>query len=202
MKNMSLTTGRQSQKRKTRQKLLETAQGLLSKGLSFTLEDVAQHSNTSRATVYRYFSNIDILCSEAGIDIHTKSPETLVHESKHLSVIDQILFIQDYYNQLAIDNEPAFRKYLSVYLKEDFSSSQKSLRGARRTAALELALEPYKNQLGEDFQNIITSVTVLMGIEPMITAKDVCKLKSKPAKQSLAWALKTLLENFDLKNLK
>lgn len=202
MNNMSLTTGRQSQKKKTRQKLLETAQELLSKGLSFTLEDVAQHSNTSRATVYRYFSNIDILCSEAGIDIHTKSPEILIQESKHLSVLEQILFIQDYYNQLSLDNEPGFRKYLSIYLKEEISVSKKSVRGARRTATLELALKPYKKQLGNDYQNIITSATVLMGIEPMITTKDVCKLKNKSAKQSLAWALKTLLENYGLKNLK
>ena len=73
MNNFSLNTGRQSQKKKTRQNILETTQKLLSKGQKFTLEDVAKHSNTSRATVYRYFSNIDILCSEASIDINTKS---------------------------------------------------------------------------------------------------------------------------------
>jgi hypothetical protein len=198
MNNISLSTGRQSQKRQTRQKLLRTAQILLAKGQPFTLEDVAKQSNTSRATVYRYFSNIDILCSEAGIDINTKSPETLVEESKHLTLIDQILFIQDYYNQLSLDNEAAFRKYLSVYLKEDFLTLQKSVRGARRTTTLELALKPYKKQLGKDYQNIITSSTILMGIEPMITAKDVCKLKNDKVKKSLSWALKTILNNYDI----
>ncbi|WP_250433725.1 TetR/AcrR family transcriptional regulator [Hanstruepera flava] len=200
MKNISLDTGRKTQKKKTRQKLLETTQKLLSTGKSFTLEDVAKHSKTSRATVYRYFSNIDILCSEAGIDINTKSPESLVEACKDLPIIDQILFIQDYYNRLSINNEAAFRKYLSVYLKEDFSVSKKSVRGARRTATLKLALQPYKSQLGENYQNIIASATALMGIEPMITAKDVCKLNNTQAQKSLSWALKTLLQNCGLKN--
>lgn len=201
MNNFSLNTGRQSQKKKTRQNILETTQKLLSKGQKFTLEDVAKHSNTSRATVYRYFSNIDILCSEASIDINTKSPETLFEECKHLPLTNQILYIQDYYNQLSIDNEVAFRKYLSIYLKEDFSDTKKSIRGARRTAALELVLSPYKKQLGKDYKNLIVSATTLMGIESLITTKDVCLLKNSTAKKTLCWALETLLKNFDLKKL-
>ena len=200
MKNMSLDTGRKTQKKKTRQKLLETTQKLLSTGKSFNLEDVAKHSNTSRATVYRYFSNIDILCSEAGIDIKTKTPESLVEECKDLPIIEQILFIQEYYNQLTINNEGAFRKYLSVYLKEDYSDTKKSVRGARRTATLELALKPFKSKLGKNYQNLIATATALMGIEPMITSKDVCNFDNNQAKKSLTWALKTILENCNLKN--
>ena len=201
MNKFSLETGRQSQKKKTRQHILEATQKLLSEGGSFSLEDVAKYSETSRATVYRYFSNIDILCSEAAIDLNTKSPETLLNECRELSLTDQILYLQNYFNELTIENEAAFRKYLSVYLKEDFSANKKSVRGARRTAALKLVLEPYKKSLGTDYNNLIVASTALMGIEPMITAKDVCLLDNKAAKSHLKWGLKLLLKNYDLKKL-
>jgi hypothetical protein len=171
----------------------------MAKGKSYSLEDVAEHSNTSRATVYRYFSNIDILCSEAGIDINTKPPEELVEECKHLPIIEQVLYIQDYYNQLAIDNEIAFRKYLSVYLKEDYSKKKKLVRGARRTATLKLILEPYKEKMGgKNYKNLINSATSLMGIEPLITTKDVCKLSNNEAKKTLAWGLELILKGSEL----
>lgn len=198
MNTISLKSGRQSQKRKTRQNILATAQTLLSKGQSFTLEDVAKHSNTSRATVYRYFSNIDILCSEAGIDLHTKTPEELIEDSKHLPLLEQILYIQNYFNELSFKNEAAFRKYLSIYLKEDFTNNKETVRGARRTATLELVLKPYKQKLGErTYQNLVASATVLMGIEPVIITKDVVGLKNSATQKSLAWGLEMLLKGID-----
>lgn len=195
MNKFSLNTGRQTQKKKTRQKILDSAQNLMTIGKPFSLEDVAKHSNTSRATVYRYFSNIDILCSEAGIDIHTKSPEKLVEECNHLPITEQILYIQNYYNKLAIDNEAAFRKYLSIYLKEDYSNQKNSVRGARRASALILALQPFKRKISKNnYQNLIASATALMGIEPLITTKDVCKLSNNDAKSALSWGLEMLLK--------
>lgn len=195
MNKFSLNTGRQTQKKKTRQKILDSAQNLMTIGKPFSLEDVAKHSNTSRATVYRYFSNIDILCSEAGIDIHTKSPEKLVEECNHLPITEQILYIQNYYNKLAIDNEAAFRKYLSIYLKEDYSNQKNSVRGARRASALILALQPFKRKISKNnYQNLIASATALMGIEPLITTKDVCKLSNNDANSALSWGLEMLLK--------
>lgn len=198
MNTISLKSGRQSQKRKTRQNILASAQKLLSMGQPFTLEDVAKHSKTSRATVYRYFSNIDILCSEAGIDFHTKTPEELIEDSKHLSLLEQILYVQNYFNELSFNNEAAFRKYLSVYLKEDFTNKIGTVRGARRTATLELVLESYKKKLGEStYKKLIANATVLMGIEPVIITKDVVGLDNSSAKKSLAWGFEMLLKGID-----
>ncbi|MBR9913476.1 MAG: TetR/AcrR family transcriptional regulator [Algicola sp.] len=190
-KNDLLETGRKAQKKKTRKQLLQSAQDLLSLGKPFSLEDVAKHSNTSRATVYRYFSNIDVLCSEAGLDIHTKSPDTLFDEFQHLSIIERIIAIQNYYNQLALDNEMAFRTYLSVYLKDDKSAT----RGSRRVESLKLALSPVRDQIQKkEYHHLIHSATILMGIEPMIAAKDVCQLSNEKAIETLKWTLQILLE--------
>ncbi|WP_370477489.1 TetR/AcrR family transcriptional regulator [Tamlana flava] len=196
MSNISLNTGRSEQKQKTRRKILDSAKELLQKGEKMSLENVAEASKISRATIYRYFSNIDILCSEAGLDIFTHSTETIFQESKHLPIIERILYIQNYFNDLAINNEPAFRKYLSIYLDEDVSLKKESLRGSRRTAALKLALIPYKSDLDISVYNYLINVsTSLMGIEPIITTKDVCHLNNEDAKESLAWGLKIILSS-------
>ncbi|UKM65650.1 TetR/AcrR family transcriptional regulator [Flavobacteriaceae bacterium GSB9] len=196
MSNISLNTGRTKQKQKTRRKILDTTKELLKKGEKLSLEKVAKASSVSRATIYRYFSNIDILCSEAGLDMFTSSTTTIFQDIKDLPITERILYIQNYFNDLAIDNEPAFRKYLSIYLNEDVSNKKESLRGSRRTAALKLALVPYRNKLdAQTYNNLIATATSLMGIESIICAKDVCNLDNRTSKEALSWGLKTILKS-------
>ncbi|MFI1772707.1 TetR/AcrR family transcriptional regulator [Thalassobellus citreus] len=196
MSDLALNSGRKAQKEKTRLKILNTTQELLKQGQNFSLEDIAKASNISRATIYRYFSNIDILCSEASLEILTKSTENTFLETKHLPIIERILYIQDYFNELAINNEAAFRKYLSIYLKEDDSYKTQLTKSSKRMAALKLALIPYRNQIEKDVYNKLLSVsTALMGIECIITSKDICKLNNRETKASLAWGLRIILSS-------
>ena len=195
MNKLSLESGRAKQKQQTRIKILKTTQKLLQNSNPLTLEEIAQSANISRATIYRYFSNVDVLCSEASLDFNTQSPESIFSDIKNLPIVDQILYIQSYFNNLAIDNENAFRRYLSIYLKES-NSTNKSTRGSRRTAALKLALHPYKNQIDkQDYDKLIAVATTLMGIESIVTTKDVCGLSDIKSKDSLHWGLKTILES-------
>ncbi|WNH08553.1 TetR/AcrR family transcriptional regulator [Thalassobellus suaedae] len=196
MGSVSLNSGRKVQKQKTRLKILNTTQELLKQNQNLSLEDVANASNISRATIYRYFSNIDLLCSEASLAILTNSTENTFLESQHLPIIDRILYIQDYFNELALNNEAAFRKYLSIYLKEDNSYKTQISRSSRRMAALKLALIPYRNQIDRDVYNKLLSVsTALMGIESIITSKDICNLNNRETKASLAWGLRIILSS-------
>lgn len=196
MSGISLETGRTNQKQQTRRNILKNTQLLLKEKSHLSLEDVANASGISRATIYRYFSNIDILCSEASLDINTKLPETIYEEVKHLDIVNRILAIQDYFNELALSNESAFRKYISIYLKEDITNQKQPLRGSRRTACLKLALAQFKNDLDtETYNKLIAASTSLMGIEPLITTKDVCNLKNDEVKDCLKWGLKIILEH-------
>ncbi|WP_136482556.1 TetR/AcrR family transcriptional regulator [Cognatitamlana onchidii] len=193
MTNSSLNTGRSKQKQLTRQNILRTTQKLLEQQTPLTLEEVAQAAGISRATIYRYFSNIDVLYSEASLDLVTHSTASIFKDIEHLSVVDRILHIQSYFNKLALRNEMAFRTYLSIYLKE--SETAKSTRGSRRTAALKLAIQPYRHQIPKkDYQKLITVATALMGIEPFVVGKDVCGLTSEETEKHLNWGLKTILE--------
>ncbi|MAP54505.1 TetR/AcrR family transcriptional regulator [Altibacter sp.] len=187
-----ITSGRINQKLETRNKILASAQYFINKGLEFTLEEVAKKSGISRATMYRYYSNIDILVNEAGLNINTRSPESIIEEWKDTDLETKILGIQSYYNTLAIDHESAFRKYLCSVLAADAAEIK---RGTRRTKTLELVFEQtdiHKN----DRDKLVTVLTMLMGIEPLIVAKDVSGLNDDQSMDIMAWGAQLLLQGY------
>ena len=196
MKNDYLKKGRVKQKQETREKILSCAQNLMNYSKKFTLEDVAEKVGVSRATIYRYYSNIDVLSAEAGIDINTKSPISIYENLQGLEIKDQLLGVQEYYNNLALDNENAFRNYLSKVLLSD-SQHNKNKRGARRTKTLKMVLDE-TNLTKKEFKNLQNLFTVLMGIEPLIVTKDVCGLNNEQSKKLLKWGMELLLKGISI----
>lgn len=192
MKDEYILTGRVNQKLETREHILVSAQKLLHKGIDFSLEDVAKEAGISRATIYRYYSNTEILAAEASLDINTLSPENLINGLKSKDLENQILEIQDYFNTLAIKNENAFRKYLSVVIT---SNASKIKRGARRKKTLELALENAEVS-AKDKKDLANLLSILMGIEPLIVSKDVSNLNNKQSKEILKWGMKLILKGY------
>ena len=188
-----IASGRQAQKQKTRQAILESAQKLIENGKDFSLEDVAKKAQISRATIYRYYSNVEVLTIEAGLDINTLSPQKVLEQSESDELIETILNIQDYYNQLGIDNEVTFRKYLSVMLNPSLPATE---RGARRVKTLSLAFHNKLNHLSSKEKDyLIYTATTLMGMEALIVTKDVCGLDNVKAKETLRWGLRKVLES-------
>jgi AcrR family transcriptional regulator len=195
MNKENLNTGRAEQKRKTREDILAAAQQFLTSDTEFTLEDVAEHTNMSRATVYRYFSNVDLLCAEAALNIQTKTPEEIIEEVKNLNLRESLFHVQHYFNTLTHKHETAFQKYLSVVLDESIKNDKnKQLRGARRPIAVDAIMESHRQQMNAtDFQNLKHIITVLSGIEPQVANKDVNGLSSKESNDLLRWALEMIL---------
>ncbi|SMG46878.1 TetR/AcrR family transcriptional regulator [Arenibacter troitsensis] len=191
MKKEYIQTGRINQKLETRHKILESAKQLVRKGIDFNLEDVANNADISRATIYRYYPNLEILSYEVGIDIGTKTPEDLIEDLKDCSLHDMLLGIQNYYNEHAVNNENAFRKYLSAVL----TSASEKKRGARRNRTLQLALT--KTQLRpQEKRDLVHLLAILMGIEPLIVAKDVSGLDNKEFKELMRWGMQLVLKGF------
>jgi AcrR family transcriptional regulator len=202
MKSKLLTTGRVKQKQGTRDKILATAQQLLQTQAAFSLEDVARAMPTSRATIYRYFSTVDILCAEAALSLQVKQSADLLAEVQHLPLPEALLYVQDYFNQLALRHETAFRKYLSVVLAESVKSKgMGQLRGARRPAALEAVLRAHAPHLApEQRERLRQIITVLSGIEPMIANKDVNGLSNEASNELLEWALRMIFKGMEVES--
>lgn len=185
-------SGRSNQKQETRKKILKSAQYFIEKGKEFNLEDVANRSGISRATIYRYFPNVDVLSAEAGLDVSTLDPAELYARLKRNDLKEDILDVQKYYNTLAASHEGLFRKYISTILDQGTKTPE---RGARRKKTLKLLFEEQKMspKEKEDLSNLLT---VLMGIEPLIVTKDVCGLDNKESLRLLSWGLELLFNGF------
>ncbi len=192
MKDDYISSGRTRQKLETRNRILKHAQDLMARGTVFNLEEVAHEAGMSRATVYRYFSSIDLLIAEAGLYIKTRSPEEILKGLSGKNTRERILGIQKYYNKLSLDNEEAFRKYVGIVLTQ---KSKKFKRGARRVKTLEMALSDNNSVLNEqELTLLINAATVLMGIEAMIVTRDVCGLSKQESTQTLRWALEKIVD--------
>ncbi|MGI9531640.1 TetR/AcrR family transcriptional regulator [Lutimonas sp.] len=194
MNKMSLSQGRVNQKNKTRTKILDAAKELMSGSKKLTLEEVAHQARIGRATIYRYFPNVELLITEASLDIHFLSSEELFEKVKHLPIPERIKYIQDYYNELAQKHEVIFRRYLSAALLESIATGNK-IRGARRLETMSLVLSSAKGLVSEkDLENLKNIGTILMGIESLIVAKDVCDLTNEQLNKTLNWAIDMILK--------
>src|SRR3982751_3762631 len=74
MPTKKLEDSRANQRRRTRKDLLAAAARLLQEGKTPGMDAVAAAAMVSRATVYRYFPNIDALLIEAPLDRAVPSP--------------------------------------------------------------------------------------------------------------------------------
>ena len=195
MNKFALDKGRVNQKLKTRDAILQAAKSLMTKKKKINLEDVAEQAGISRATVYRYFSNIDLLFLEATLDFEHLSADEIAEQVKDLPLKQGVLFIQNYYNTLALKNETVFRRYLSSALAESVNSKKK-LRGSRRVSSLQKSLVPFKDELGKDnFNKLINIASVLMGIDALIVTKDVCNMNEADGNKLLTWALDAIIDS-------
>ncbi|WP_228851810.1 TetR/AcrR family transcriptional regulator [Aegicerativicinus sediminis] len=194
MKEDYIQSGRVNQKLETREKIIESAQYFLKSGHNVNLDEIANRAGVSRATIYRYYSNVEVLLHEAGLDLSVLPPETIITDLGEVDINETILGIQDYYNDLALDNETAFRKYLGIAIA---SNDAKNKRGARRKKTLGLA---FKNLdlPKEDKVKLIDLFTVLMGIEPIIVTKDVCGLNNQQSKEVLKLGIDLILKALNL----
>jgi len=196
MNQLSLHKGRIKQKLNTRSNILDAAKRLLDKNIDFGLDDVATEAGFSRATVYRYFSEVELLKLETLLDFQTKISIHDLEVMKGSSIRERIFKIQDYFNKLAQNNESTFRMYLSHVLKESVKSNQnKNLRGARRINILEEVLAPVTTETNRDtIQKFIVIATLLMGIESLIVTRDVCQLNTAQSDEILIWGLEMVIQ--------
>ena len=193
MKSNYVDTGRRKQKLKTHYKIFDAAQVLMNKGDTLTLEKVAKEANISRATIYRYYSNIETLTAELALSIQDEDPERFALENKDLSIEELIFKIQNHYLDFTFRNEATFRKFLGSLLT---SETGKNKRAGRRIIALEKVLSLKKNNLSDrDKNHLINIASLFMGVEALILTKDVCNLNDEEAKESLQWGLRMLLNS-------
>ena len=191
-----LQTGRTEQKLNTRSKILVAAHKILEKGEDLTMESIASEARISRATIYRYYSNVDSLSTELILHLSIPNKDTMVEELKEEKLSSALLSIQNTYLDFILNNEAAARKFLGAILS---SSDPKLVRGKNRLKALQSYFESRRNQWDrEKTEKFIHIAVLLMGIESIIVSKDVCGLDDATSKETLQWGLEMILKGMSV----
>lgn len=199
MKKENITNGRINQKLKTQKRILETAREMLLSKQNFSLEEVAAQMQISRATIYRYYASIDMLCLDVAISMTNIDPEDFSSHVDGMDMAQSLFYVQKYFNNMVQKHETELRKYLSLVLdrsvKRDTASEH---RAGRRLKTLEIVMRPFYDQIGgKNYDNLKHVVTLLCGPEPLIANKDVSGLNNQQSNEVLRWALEMVLKGIE-----
>lgn len=175
--------------------LINKAVEISAQGPLPTLNGLAEATATSRATVYRYFpSHADLVHT---MMLHSLSnlmswqPQFLAPEQRVLEALD--LLFEDFKQ-----HETLFRSVLQLSLiasadQPTLPTGQLVPRGLR-IEILSRALEPLRPQLTEQaYQDLLTGLSLLFGIEALVVLKDIWGLDLQAAKRALAVSAKALI---------
>jgi AcrR family transcriptional regulator len=188
-----MTKGRTSQKERTRRAILDGARQLLTEGAPVTVAAAAERHGVSKATAYRYFSDPDILVSEAMLDIEVKSYEDITRNASSLR--ERLLAINLYFLDLALENEMGFRQFLGRTLTVSASGADKVRRGARRISMYRQALADDDGGLPRTDQDaLVRALAPATGIEAMTALLDVAGAEPEQAREAVSTMTLAILD--------
>lgn len=194
---MADSTERTAQKHRTREAILQGARELLGDGAEVTVAAAAKRKGISRATAYRYFKDPDALAAEAGLAVEVAEYSDVVKDAK--TVHDRLMAINLYMIDLTLENEIAFRQFLSKTLGASAKEADASLRrrGARRTSMYDHALAPALDQIGlEAAQKLKSALAASTGVEAMVALMDVAGVAKKDVRGLVGEMTEALLNKY------
>lgn len=188
--------GRVNQRNRTRKDLLQAASRLMKQGAKPTLEEVAEEAMVSRATAYRYFSNIDALLLEAALDVAVPEADELFRDAPAADPVARVSAVDDALHEMINANEPQLRMMLARSLESILDGDAKTPRRQnRRVPLLEAALAPARQQFRPAaLKMLIPALAMIVGSEGWIACRDVLRLDDAESRRVKRWALEALIE--------
>lgn len=193
-----LARGRQNQKQRTREALLDAAIALARAGQSPTIAEVADAARVSIATAYRYFPNPASLWADLStflgprmidfLDDLPEDPEARIDVTVRTIAAGQFA------------DETLWRTLLRATLDRWFSQAglpeeeRVPVRGTTRMDTTRNALAPLEKSLPpEIFERLTQAVLLVYGLEAMVVARDAGGLDVDEASDVMSWAARALI---------
>ncbi len=197
---MNKASGRENQKLRTRQNLLEAAVKCLASGDKPTLEEVAEAAMVSRATAYRYYPNVDELLLEATLHLAANELDQVFagDELGSSDPLERLRRAEAVTHDMVVRNEPQFRMMLAQTLMRGPLATDPDklpVRLNRRSKLIEQALLPARDEFSKkNFDLLSQASALLFGIESMIVCRDVLELDHDQAEALKQWILAMLVQ--------
>ena len=178
---------------RTRKDLLLAAGRLVKQGHKPSMEEIAKEALVSRATAYRYFTNVEALLAEAPADAATGELETMFHGDTSTDAEARIDKAEAAMHRITYDNEASLRIMLANSIGR-FQEGEAPLRQNRRLPLIEAALSTAREHFRDaDYKRLCAALSVLFGTESMIVFRDVLRMDEKSARKVKSWAVKALV---------
>ena len=190
--------GRRNQKLRTRRALVDAAAELLREGHPVTIADAAEAARVSTATAYRYFSSPQELLRETRTLMRTPDL-TADLPADPAGRVDAIV---SRVAEMQLANEPAWRAMLNASLErslkqgDDGPEDEFPVRSRNRLDLTRTALAPLTETLPPAaLRRLTMALTLVYGVESLVSTRDVCELDPEEAKDVMRWAARALLDS-------
>ncbi|HEU4618232.1 MAG TPA: TetR/AcrR family transcriptional regulator, partial [Gammaproteobacteria bacterium] len=186
--------GRERQRRRTRRAIIEAAVGLMARGGSPSVAEIAEAAEVSRRTVYLYFPTLEHLLADAALEASRATVEPRFEAGEDPG--DRIEALVRATHQGFAETEHLGRTIIrhTVGAGARREPGQPPIRGYRRVEWIERALEPLRAAIPRKrFERLVSALTLLIGWEAMIVLRDVRGLEPEEAEEVCVWAARTLL---------
>jgi AcrR family transcriptional regulator len=188
------STGRTSQKARTRAALVEAARALLSAGQTPTVERVAEAASISRTTAYRYFPNQRALLVATFPEIAATS---LLPDPAPEDPLDRIDVVAQALAKQIVEHEAVLRTQLRISLESDGDQPRElPFRTGRAIGWIEEALAPLEARMSRpQLRRLALSIRCAVGIEALVWLTDIAGLSRKEATETMRWSAHALVRS-------
>ena len=189
-----VSTGRTSQKARTRDALIAGARQLLARGVTPTLEAAAAEASVGRTTAYRYFPNSRALLAATHPEIEMDS---LLGVDPPEDPLARLEIVAESLTRWILEHEPEYRAQLRLALEgEPPGGESLPLRVGRRIAWIEDALAPLRGRMpGRELRRLVYGIGATLGIEALVWLTDMAKLSREEATEVMRSNARTLLRS-------
>lgn len=187
--------GRARQRRRTRRALLLAAQDLMLAGGTPSVAEAADAADVSRATAYRYFPSQDALLTEAALVSSSLTVEDVLGPDAPDDVEERVALVHRAFYDHISAHEAQFRHFLRAELLRGLQDPDATrTRVGIRVTLIDAALAPLAHQLPPAaLSRLRNTLSVLIGTESVVVARDVLHLEHDAARAQLEWACRTVV---------
>jgi AcrR family transcriptional regulator len=178
------TGGRVAQRRRTRLAIVQATMTLLSRGVEPSINDIAAAADVSRRTVYMHFPTLDQLLLDATLGLINVDVDKALEDVSSQDPRERLtVLINEVYATME-RSLPLGRRLIKLTVNADPPPGGGPRRGHRRIEWLEWALLPLRGSLPKRrYEDLLSSLAVMIGWESFIVLLDVRGLPAKRARE-------------------
>lgn len=195
-----LAAGRQNQKLRTREALLDAALALARDGQSPAIAQVAAAAKVSLATAHRYFPNRQSLWADLAWRQSWSATRAGFFDQLPEDPEQRIDMVVRRIADMQFDDEVVWREVVRAsadrwFAQRDVPEEERApTRGTNRLDMARTALEPLRERLApQAFERLVNAVVMVFGTEAMITTRDTSGLDRVEATEVMSWAARALV---------